>query len=413
MLAQIRRLLNQFFRRTRTINNEPLNKVSLIVIILIDIFILFNVFAGLDNISRWHMSPSQAYPCYSEWESYRKQTPKDKDFDIIQRSLPPNTNNPPNSQKFYQQTEQGNLGKVSPTCLKYAGFKDKINNSANQQTIKTIDQQQTKISKLDQANRNIRSQYDSTLLEKIAGQERGKSINAVGPEKAKQELDQNNRNIAQSKQEIAKLKTALLAKPESVSFLAFLKNGENFGEVKTGYDQASFWYPSIQLAFQTLFLLPLIILALLVHKFALRKGYGLIALMSWHLLVIFFIPLILKVFEFLQVGALFQFLFDIISTLFKGLVFLINYLYILLIPLIGFGIIKFVQKIVLNPKAQTAKRVQKSECLRCARRIRQQDTYCPHCGYYQYVECRNCHNLTYKNLSYCKHCGTSQEISNL
>ena len=139
MLAQIRRLLNQFFRRTRTINNEPLNKVSLIVIILIDIFILFNVFAGLDNISRWHMSPSQAYPCYSEWESYRKQAPKDKDFDIIQRSLPPNTNNQPNVQKFYQQTEEGHLGKVSSTCLKYAGLKDKVNNTANQQTIKTIE----------------------------------------------------------------------------------------------------------------------------------------------------------------------------------------------------------------------------------------------------------------------------------
>ena len=244
-----------------------------------------------------------------------------------------------------------------------------------------MNQQQAKISKLDQANRNIRSQYDSTLLEKIAGQERGKSINAVGPEKAKQQLDQNNRNIAQYKQEIATLKTALLAKPESVSFLAFLKNGDNFGDVKTGYDQASFWYPSIQLAFQTLFLLPLILVALLVHKFALRKGYGLIALMSWHLLVIFFIPLILKVFEFLQVGAIFQFLFDIISTLFKGLVFLINYLYILLIPLIVLDY-QICTKIVLNPKTQTSKRVQKSECLRCARRIRQQDTYCPHCGYY-------------------------------
>jgi RNA polymerase subunit RPABC4/transcription elongation factor Spt4 len=413
MLAQIRRLWTQFFRITRTVNNEPLNKVSLIVIILIDIFILFNVFTGLDNISKWPMSPSQAYPCYSEWESYRKQAPKEKDFDIIRRSLPPITNNQPNLQKFYQQAEEGHLGQVSPTCLKYAGLKDKINNSANQQTLKNIDQQQAQISKLEQSNRNIRAQYDSTLLEKIAGQDRSKSINLVGSEKAKQELEQNNRNIAQSKKEITKLKTALLTKPESFSFLAFVKNGDNFGDVKTGYDQASFWYPSIQLAFQSLFLLPLILLALSVHKLALRRGYGLIALMSWHLLVIFFIPLILKVFEFLQVGVIFQFLFDIISTLFKGLVFLINYLYILLIPLIGFGIIKFVQKIVLNPKLQAAKRVQKSECLRCARRIRQQDSFCPHCGYYQYVECPNCQNLTYKNLSYCKHCGTSQILRDL
>ncbi|GAB1539783.1 hypothetical protein NUACC21_24500 [Scytonema sp. NUACC21] len=52
MLARIRRLLRQFFSKSRTINNEPLNKVSLIVIILIDIFILINVFTGLDDMRR-------------------------------------------------------------------------------------------------------------------------------------------------------------------------------------------------------------------------------------------------------------------------------------------------------------------------------------------------------------------------
>ncbi|OUL24651.1 hypothetical protein BV375_23765 [Nostoc sp. 106C] len=56
MLARIRRLWNQFFSKTRKINNEPLNTVSLIVIILIDIFILINVFTGLDDISRWHIA---------------------------------------------------------------------------------------------------------------------------------------------------------------------------------------------------------------------------------------------------------------------------------------------------------------------------------------------------------------------
>jgi hypothetical protein len=118
MLAQIRRLVNQIFRKSRTINNEPLNKVSLIVIILIDIFILINVFAGLDDISRWYISPSQAYPCYSEWESYRTQTTQDKDYEIVKASFPSGTNNQPSFQQTYQQTEEGHLGKVSKTCLK-------------------------------------------------------------------------------------------------------------------------------------------------------------------------------------------------------------------------------------------------------------------------------------------------------
>ncbi|MGF2034615.1 MAG: hypothetical protein RMZ43_004685 [Nostoc sp. CmiVER01] len=411
MFARIRQILNQFFSTSRTINNEPLNKVSLIVIILIDIFILINVFTGLDDISRWHISAAEAYPCYSEWQNYRTKTSQDKDYEIVKLSLPDNPNNQLSFQKNYQQAETGHLGKVSKTCLQYADYKDKINKPDKQQIIKTIEQKQAKISSLEQANRTIKAQYDSTLLEKIAGQGREQSINQVSAEKAKQTLEQNNRQISTLKQENSTLKNELLAKPESISFLAFLKDDNQFREVDKGYQQASFWYPSIQLAFQSLFLLPLILIALSVHKFAQRRGFGLVSLISWHLLVIFFIPLIVKIFEFLQIGAIFKFIFDIISALFGGLLFLINYAYILLIPIIGFGIIQFFQKFVFNVKVQAASRVQKSRCINCAKKIRQFDTYCPHCGYYQDIECQNCHNLTYKHLPYCKHCGASQNTN--
>ncbi|MUG92628.1 hypothetical protein F7734_09250 [Scytonema sp. UIC 10036] len=412
MLARIRRLLRQFFTKSRTINNEPLNKVSLIVIIFIDIFILINVFTGLDDISRWHLSPSQAYPCYSEWNNYRTQTDKDKDYEII-RLLLTDTNTEPSFQRNYQQIQEGHLGKVTEFCLNYAGYKDKIYTSKNQQTIKTIDQKQTNISKLEQDNRNIRDRYDSTLLEKLAGQPRSESINPVGAEKAKQTLEQNANNISTLIREISNLKNQLLAKPESVNFINFLKDEGKFSTVEKGYKQAAFWYPSIQFAFQSIFLLPLILLALSVHRFAGARGYGLISLISWHLLVIFFIPLILKIFEFLQFGAIFEFLFNVISTIFGGLLFLISYVYILLIPLIGFGLIKFIQKVIFNPKVQAANRVQKSRCLKCAKKIRHHDVYCSHCGYHQYTECPNCHNFTYKHLPYCRECGYSQSSSHL
>lgn len=412
MFARIRRLFNQIFRKSRTINNQPLNTVSLIVIILIDIFILVNVFTGLDDISRWHLSPSQTYPCYSEWQNYRTKTNQNKDYEIIRAALPYDLNQP-SFQQSYQQAETGHLGKVSATCLQYADAKDKVKNSANQQIIKTIDGQQNKINNLEQKNRNIRAQYDSTLLDKIAGQSPAQSINEVSAEKAKQNLEANNRQIATLKAEITNLKNQLVSKAESVSYLAFLKDENKFAEVEKGYKQAAFWYPSIQLSFQSFFLLPLILIAFLVHSYAQRRRYGLIALISWHLLIIFFIPLILKIFEFLQVGALFTFLFDIINAIFGGLLFLISYIYILLIPLVGFLIIKFFQQFVFNPKLQAANRVQNSRCINCAKKIRRSDRHCPHCGYYQYMECQNCHELTYKHLPHCKHCGHVQDLSNL
>ncbi len=413
MLSRIFRGLNQFFQRTRTINNEPLNGVSLIVIILIDIFILVNVFSGLDDISRWHLSPDQASPCYAEWQEYRTQNAKDKDYAIIRRAFAePNNQYTPQQTDFrqaYQQKAVGHLGTVSELCLKYADAKDRIDTTDNQQRVKTIDQKQNKISTLEQANRSIRAQYDSTLLERIAGQPGSKSINTINAEKAKETAERNNRDVVVLRNEITTLQNALIAKSESTGFLAILKNDAQFSELEGSYKQASFWYPSIKLSFQALFLLPLLFVAFSLYKFAQRKNYGLIALICLHLLIIFFIPLIFKVFEFLQVGVLFEVVFDLVRTLFGGLLFLINYLYILLIPLVGFGIIKFVQTVVLNPKIQAANRVQASRCMSCAKKIGQEDAHCPHCGFYQYMECQNCHQLTYKNLPYCKQCGHFHE----
>ncbi|PAX55204.1 zinc ribbon domain-containing protein [Brunnivagina elsteri] len=408
MFVRIKRFVRQFFHRSRTINNEPLNRVSLIVIILIDIFILSNVFSGLDDVSRWHVSPTEAYPCYSQWQNYRNETNKNKDFEIIKLALTEQKDN----LSFPQQAKKSRLGKVSEVCLSYDGIKNKVANTENKKIIQNIASKQSKISNLEQANRTIRNQYDSSLLEKIAGQPRNQSINAVGAEKAKQELDENNRNISTLNQETSNLKNQLLTKPDSSNFLAFLKDSEKFTVVETGYQKAAFWHPSIQLGLQSLFLLPLIIVALLVDKFAQSRRYGLVSLISWHLLVIFLIPLILKIFEFLQIGIIFKFIFDIVSKILGGLLFLVNYIYILLIPLIGFGIIKLAQKVVLNPKSQATNRIQKSRCVNCARKIRHNDSYCPHCGYYQYVECPNCHSMTYKHLSYCRECGYSQESNN-
>jgi predicted RNA-binding Zn-ribbon protein involved in translation (DUF1610 family) len=410
MFAKIRRFINQFFRKSRSINNKPLNAVSLIVIIVVDIFILFNVFSGLDNISQWHLSPSQAYPCISEWQNYRAKIIRDRDYDTLASIL--NDNGYLNSfPKTYRIAEQDRLGKVSPICLDYAELKDKVDRPENKKIQQGVSQKQNKISSLEQANTNIRSQYDSTLLEKIAGQGSSQSINTISAEKAKQTLEQNKVSISTLKAEISTLKDNLKKKPESINLIDFIKDDSKYKTLNQGYDHASFWYPSIQLAFQALFLLPLIAIALTVHKFAMRKGAGLIALISWHLLAIFFIPLLLKIFEFLQIGAIFKFFLDIITKLFGGLLFLVNYLYILLIPLVGFAIIKLSQKLALNSKSQISTRFQNQLCFSCAKRIRPQDAYCPHCGYGQYLECQNCHELTYKHLSHCKQCGHLQDPS--
>ena len=282
--------------------------------------------------------------------------------------------------------------------------------TAGRDRAKRINDTQAEISSFEQQNSTIRQQYDSTLLEEIAGQPREQSINAVEASQARVEIARNDEAIAQRKQTLDSLKSELISQPESQVFLDLLNNDALFDEVDRGYERASFWYPSIQLLFQGLFLLPLLAIASTIHRYAQRKNYGYVALISWHLLVIFFIPLIWKVFEFLQVGFLFEWAVNVLEVLFGGLRFLWNYVQILLIPILGFGIIKFFQKVVFNTRLQAAGRVQKMRCVHCAKRIRKYDAHCPHCSYPQYQECHSCHNLTYKHLPHCRHCGADQPL---
>lgn len=402
MWRKFNNLLETFLAKSRKINDEPINKFSLIVIIIIDLFILFNVFSGLNDIGRWYISPHQAYPCYSTWQSYQNSDASEKDYQFIKEALNQRNDltNPINERK--------NLGSKSPLCIDFNQVKTQLNQAKNQDFIKTITEKEKETNRITEATQTIRSQYDSTLLEQIAGQPRELSINEVEAQQARKEIENNNQKLAQLTQEINQAKQNLLRQEESKNYLNLLKSSGQFTTVKNGYNRASFWYPTIQLILQVFFLAPLILIGLLIHKGAENRGDGLLALMSWHLLVIFFIPLIIKVFDFLQIGVFFQFLLEFVEVFLGGLLFLINYLYIFIIPLVGFLMIKFFQKIVFSTKNQASKRVEKSKCLRCARKIPPQSTYCPHCGYNQYVECTNCGNSTYKHLGYCIHCGTAQ-----
>ena len=410
MVNRVRRQFRRFFRQARTVNNEPVNRASLAVIILIDLFILFNVFSGLSDISRWPLSPDQAYPCHGPWAGYRAQTEGDRNYDSLRTAIRFEDEPEFSWATQYRTMAEGHLGEVSPLCLDYAATADGLDTPENRQILASLDQVQTSITTLEQENQTIRSQYDSTLLEQIAGQPQEQSINQVEAAQARVTLDRNNASLNQLKQQQSDLQTQLAQTQASQQFLALLNNDAQFQPLDRQFQRASFWYPTVQLLFQSLFLLPLVGLAWAVYRFAERRGYGLVALQSWHLLVIFCIPLVIKLFEVLQFGALFVWLSQIIVTLLGGLLFLINYLYILLVPLIGYGMIKFFQKVVLNPRLQVAGRVQNQKCIRCAKKLRRGDAHCPHCGYHQDVACHHCHQPTYKYLPYCRHCGTAQEL---
>ncbi len=404
MLNSLQRYLRRFFRKSNQVNNEPINKVSLIIIILVDLFILSNVFWGLHDVGNWPISPQQQHPCYSEWSNYRQQTDDDKAFEFLQSALM-RSQVDLTLQENYQQITRDHLGQVAELCTEYAIRYDQVDTPANQQRLTDINQRQSAIANLEVANQQIRDQYDSTLLESLAGQPEELSINAVDAAAAKRELDRNTAEIATLEAEIDTLSSEFVVDPNSQPILDLLMDDAQFAQLEQQYERATFWHPTIEIFFQGLFLIPLLAIAWAIHQLAQRRGYGLVALLIWHLLVIFTVPLIVKFFQILQVGAIFTVLTEIALVLLGGLQFLVSYLYIFLIPLLGFGLIKFCQKVVFNPKVQAAGRVQKGRCIRCAKKLHRHEAHCPHCGYGQLRECPVCHESTYRLLPHCRACG--------
>jgi len=407
-MAQLRRLASRFLQRSARLGDAPLNKASLLVIVLVDVFLLINLFIGLDAIGQWPLGARQAYPCQQEWQAYRDPAAepplRQRQLTILSASL-----GEPGFRQRALAAETDHLGRVDPTCLRFAALQDGIATRPEARRLGNAIAATTRvIGALEESSAAIRRQYDSSLLEQIAGQPRSRAINPVAAGEARRRLEAYGRRSAELQARRQALEDQLRADPASRALLAFLAQDGPYQAMQQGHERALFWEPSRRMLFQALFLAPLVLLALAVHRWASRRGHGLIALISWHLLVISLIPLLLKLFEFAQVGVLFSVIAERLRALFGNLLFLVSYVYVLAIPLVGFGLIKLLQGVLFNTRLQAGTRVQKGRCLQCARRVQSGSRHCPHCGYDQLRICGHCHRPTHRHLPFCRHCGSPQ-----
>ncbi len=408
ILASIKNIFNKLIQKSTQIHHEPINKISIVILIFIDIFVLMNVFSGLWSISAWPLTPSEEFPCYAPYEKY--QTDKRKGtFDFNASTIENTVNEIKYINSFASNSQK--LGNPSNLCAEYAQLDKEIASAENIQLKKNIDIDRNKISSLNQENQTLQRQYDSSLLEKIAGQSPQKSINIASSDQTKSKIDTNNEKIKKIKEQVKEKQTKLIKNPKSEAYLKALNDGGKYSKIKSAYQSANFWHPNKILLLQILFLLPLIVISYVWHTVSSRKNKGLQSLLSWHLLLIFCIPLLIKFFEFIQFGNIVNTVLLSITAFLGGLLFVASYGLILIIPLFGFGLIKFLQAFIFNSRIQARNRIQKVHCIRCNSKLRLGDEFCPFCGFEQYVDCANCHQKTYKPANFCNTCGHPQENS--
>lgn len=402
MFAWLKRFGRNLLRKSTHIRHEPINKVSIVILILIDIFVLVNVFSGLHSVSRWPLSPAERFPCYSAYESYHNSSQADIDYITIDALLIPEP-----SYIAPEVETTSRLGKVSNQCDRLNELQPRVKNSETLAIESEINVLQNKISNLNAEISRLKEQYDSTLLEKIAGQDPEQSINQSTAEQTKADIEAAEAEVDLLQSQLADKKQELITHPTAAAYLEEIGNDNTYQRLQKSYNSATFWHPNQQFALQSLFLLPLILLAYLWHISAVKQSRGTQALLSWHLLLIFCIPFLVKILEFIQFGNLVNLVLDVVIEIFGGLVFISSYLLILVIPLLGFGLIKFLQRFIFNPQVQAKGRITKKQCLQCSSKLRLSDEFCPFCGFEQMRECDHCHEKTYKYTEFCHVCGTS------
>lgn len=388
-------------RLTSVSKEEPLNKLSLATIIILDLFILTLVFTGLDEHTQQLTTAAEYMPPAAQsifidqaWNSanriselqpliladrnnynYRYESPFEERKTKLMH---------PAGRMFYQQVKE-----LSQDKELRALFLSRQN---------SVEEREKTENAFDQAKKS----YDTQLLENIANASAG-AVNATSTTARQyaQKIDKLTGEIRAIEQKInfhpGIQKLWVLITPDDVAR----------GKIISDYKRFQFWFPLKELGWQLIFLLPIFGIFYVWSVRSVKNDNSIQTLISSHLLVIASLPIILKVIE-LVVEIIpkhfFKNLFNILQTL--HLMALWHYFVIFAAIIIGLSLVYFIQRKVFNKQKVIQKRLMKSACIFCNKRLPFGAKFCPFCGTRQFEECTACKQETPSGGPCCIHCGT-------
>lgn len=380
---------------------EPLSKMSLIVIIALDIFVVNMIFAGLNDHTALLTSKFEYMPRVCRQAIIENSWIGERQTDKIQTLiLAPGT-----SYRYdaIDQLDPEEVKKTHPACQKLLSS---IRTVKEDKTILNIFRQR-KIAQQNKAQltRNFnesKAVYDTSLLENIAENSKESSITTIS--EISKELSQQINALSR---DLASYNNSIIGNGSVAQFSQDLieiqgKKIEIFRELKR-YD---FWYPIKELAWQFLFLLPLCGLFYLWNSISIKKESSLQVLISSHLLVVSFIPILFKILQLvLDVipHRLLESVFDLLVSL--KIIALWHYILIFLAILLTLVAIYVIQKKIFSWEKIVEKRLLKGGCYACGKKLPQHVESCPFCGTEQKKPCPHCKKKTYIAGKFCIHCG--------
>lgn len=381
------------------LNNYPIGKAALTVVLMLDVFILMSIFRGLDDHSDQLASPYDVIPAHCRAIVVDRTWSPNNALDKIAQAIPYYKNDPDYRNPLRQ------LNDVHAACRPLLRMLEGI---ANDRSLAASLGKQlrlgTQIGQVNSKLEKIRGAYDTSLLETIAQQ--NSANNEVAELKARvreltaklNQLSKEQRNVAQR----------IVQAPAIAQLLNLIgePSADAAADLKAELIMLRYWQPVKRLGMELLFLLPLICAFYFWNSRSLRANRPYQTLVSAHLLTVACIPVVFKVFELLHDIIPYRFfteLFDLLREL--NAVAIWHYLMMAVVIAVALALTYLLQMKVFSHQRLIKKRIAKSLCQNCGVGIGPQDNACALCGFKQFKSCDNCAQSTYVFAPFCRECG--------
>ena len=381
------------------LNNYPIGKAALTVVLMLDVFILMSIFRGLDDHSDQLASPYDVIPAHCRAIVVDRTWSPNNALDKIAQAIPYYKNDPDYRNPLRQ------LNDVHAACRPLLRMLEGI---ANDRSLAASLGKQlrlgTQIGQVNSKLEKIRGAYDTSLLETIAQQ--NSANNEVAELKARvreltaklNQLSKEQRNVAQR----------IVQAPAIAQLLNLIGEplADAAADLKAELIMLRYWQPVKRLGMELLFLLPLICAFYFWNSRSLRANRPYQTLVSAHLLTVACIPVVFAVFELLHdiiPYRLFTELFDLLREL--NAVAIWHYLMMAVVIAVAMALTYLLQMKVFSHQRLIKKRIAKSLCQNVGVGIGPQDNACALCGFKQFKSCDNCAQSTYVFAPFCRECG--------
>jgi len=385
-----------------TLDNQPVGRAALSILIFLDLFILISIFDGLSEHTRQLNTPSQLVPQYCRDIVIENEWNETSRLANLARAVTDARGS------YYLKDERERTLERHPVCAPIAQllFSLEDDDDVSEKLKRSLDIS-SQIEQLDSTLKYIKSTYDTSLLEDIAdrNQDRAK-VESLGKDFAAKSSSLNQLTERQ------RTLTASLEQDKRIRELFTLVDSfteQDRNSLKADLRQLNFWYPVKRLGMEMIFLLPLFMIFYFWNMKSLAASRPFQALVSSHLLVVVFIPVVFKIAELIYdilPKKIFKQLIDLLESL--QLVALWYYLMMAVIIIAALALIYLFQKKLFSRERLMVKRISKGECQNCGIRLPVNSSACPFCGFEQFKRCSNCDKPTHVFGRFCKECGHRQ-----